>query len=231
MSPKRLLRTLILIQIPLAIVLGAAAFLLNLGLPSEIRHLLAAKDSFRPAAMPIGAAMLVALLVANAGLYRGWRPARTLYLIAVIASVLASLYLGPFANKGPVDFLETALDTISGIILGLIYFSPATEIFDSPAVATVIPGKSLTESNSSGQSPAPRNEEVPARSVQSGPVGTAPVATEVALKCGNCGAPSTGKKFCEECGVPFAHNVRCPHCGSEVTSGKKFCGDCGGAVR
>jgi double zinc ribbon protein len=241
MSPKRLLRTFILIQIPIGFLLGAAGFLLNRNASPEIQSLLAYKDSIRPGAMPLGIAVLIALLVANVGLYLFWRPARTLYLVATIGALLASLYLGPFVNPGPADFLETALDAVGGIILGLVYFSPVKEAFEQRVAAVSFPSQGFAtpmppvEPAANGYvfsgNPAPLREEIAARSVPPSTVVTAPAAAEVTVKCANCGALSTGKKFCEECGAPFASKVRCPHCGSEVAPGKKFCGDCGGAVR
>src|SRR5581483_9186203 len=140
MPSKTLLRTFILIQIPLMIVLMVALYLFFSHAPASIRFIIRAKDRYRPGATPIEAVTFIALLVANIGVFFFWRGMRALYLIVVIASVLESVYLGPFANSGPSDFLENVMNAVSGIILGLIFFSPARELFERPAFAATAMG-------------------------------------------------------------------------------------------
>lgn len=242
MSPKRLLRTFILAQIPLAILLGVTAYLFVTGIAEPYSSLILHKDQIRPGATVIEAASVIALLIANIGLYFFWRGARTLYLIVMIAAVLESLYLAPFVSSGPEDFFETAMNTVSGIILGLAYFSPARELFGRPAAAGPGFGPAVERPNAAAtfQSDAfvapmspPSQPAPPAPPLTVAPAGTGSdlsASAEPLLTCAKCGAPSTGKKFCEECGEPFMKKIQCPRCGVDVTPGKKFCGECGGPL-
>src|SRR5215471_18010044 len=136
MPAKTLVRTLILIQIPLLMLIGVASYVFVRHATGNILFMVLQKDHYRPGATVIAGATAVALLVANIGVYFFWRGMRTFYLIATVVAVLQSLYLGPFANSGPADFFESAMNTASGIILGLAFFSPARELFGRPAAAS-----------------------------------------------------------------------------------------------
>ena len=161
------------------------------------------------------------MLVANIGLYVFWRAARALYLVVIVAAVLGSIYLGPSANSGVADFLETAMNVVSGMILGLVYYSDVREAFEPPAIAAPPAPVPMPVA------PIPPIEPMPAAATPQ--TGLATAATP-AFACANCGAPWAGKKFCEECGASFA-KAQCEQCGAELTPGKKFCGECGGPVR
>jgi hypothetical protein len=253
MPSKTLLRTLILIQIPLLILIGVATYLFVRHATGNLVFMVLQKDHYRPGASVIAGATAVALLVANIGVFFFWRGMRTFYLIVMIVAVLQSVYLGPFANSGPADFFESAMNTVSGIILGLVFFSPARELFGRPAAAGPAMGPvvqmpmptppaapmSWTPAPPPPAPPAPPVEFAPPEpAITPEPVATPepvitpePVAPKPVPVCAKCGTPSTGTKFCEECGALFVAKIQCPACGAEIRPGKKFCGECGGPVQ
>jgi hypothetical protein len=54
------------------------------------------------------------------------------------------------------------------------------------------------------------------------------VKKKVTVACPNCGAPSTGGKFCGECGKPYAApSDNCPKCQAKMGPKAKFCPECG----
>jgi hypothetical protein len=57
-------------------------------------------------------------------------------------------------------------------------------------------------------------------------------AAEVEAKCGACGAPTLGKKYCPGCGQRLASSAAafCRSCKAKLTPGAKFCGECGEGV-
>ena len=61
------------------------------------------------------------------------------------------------------------------------------------------------------------------------PPPAAPPPSSAPLRCGTCGASSSGGRFCAECGAPFDGAV-CAGCRSALTAGARFCHRCGTAV-
>jgi hypothetical protein len=53
------------------------------------------------------------------------------------------------------------------------------------------------------------------------------VVDQVVAKCPNCGAETSGGKFCGECGSPLTKEKFCTRCGTKFASGAKFCPECG----
>jgi hypothetical protein len=56
------------------------------------------------------------------------------------------------------------------------------------------------------------------------------VTVQTAAQCPNCGAATTGAKFCAECGTNLAAKTNCDGCGAEIKAGAKFCPECGARV-
>ena len=56
------------------------------------------------------------------------------------------------------------------------------------------------------------------------------VNVQTAAQCPNCGAATTGAKFCAECGQNLAPKSNCSGCGAEMAAGAKFCPECGTRV-
>jgi hypothetical protein len=211
MPAKRLLRVLILAQLPLFLGTGLAAYLSVASLPDSLRYLVSNKDQLVPGASAFEVGGAVAFLVANVCLFVFWNGAPALYLAITVALHLASFYLGPFVSTGWSDLFETSLTMLSGIILGLIYFSPAQELFKRREAVN--------------QSSVPQ-AAVPQFAVVETPV-EVPLSGALPLFCGACGARGQGGKFCPECGKPLLAKNPCPRCGVEVEPGKKFCRECG----
>ncbi len=205
MPAKRLLRVLILVQIPMLLAIGVAAYLSGPSLPDPLQYLLTNKDQIVPGATVFEVGGSVALLIANVCLFVFWSGAPALYLAVSVLSQLASFFLGPFVTTGWTDFFETSATMLNGIILGLIYFSPAQELFK----------------RREGFQPATLSSQAAA-------------STARAKFCGDCGADLGTSKFCPQCGtrvqsaVPAAN--RCSGCGAVFQSPTKFCPDCGTPV-
>jgi membrane protease subunit (stomatin/prohibitin family) len=58
--------------------------------------------------------------------------------------------------------------------------------------------------------------------------GDAPKST---VACPQCGAKTTGGKFCGDCGAPLAVKTTCAGCGHVMDGKPKFCPDCGAKVQ
>jgi hypothetical protein len=199
---------LILVQIPLLLAVGLAGYLSDSSLPDSLRSLM---DRSVSGAIVLEAAGPLLFLIANICVFVFWSGAPAFYLAITIALQLASFALGPFVTTGWTDAFETASTLLNGVILGLIYFSPAKELFKQRAAA-VEPGFP--------QAAAPQFApmQTPMRP---------PASSAVVLFCGACGARAQGGKFCPDCGKPLVAKNQCPRCGSVVPPGEKFCGECG----
>ena len=73
---------------------------------------------------------LIALLTAWIGLFVFWKPARMLYLITMVVSLLLGPFFGPYVETGLSYTLCEATSIVSGIILTLVYFSPLKELYE-----------------------------------------------------------------------------------------------------
>jgi hypothetical protein len=47
------------------------------------------------------------------------------------------------------------------------------------------------------------------------------------LRCGTCGASTSGGRFCQQCGQPVQVIVRCQGCGVAAAAGAIYCAGCG----
>lgn len=53
------------------------------------------------------------------------------------------------------------------------------------------------------------------------------VVDRVVAKCPQCGAETSGGKFCGECGAQLTKEKFCSRCGTKMAAGAKFCPECG----
>jgi hypothetical protein len=103
-------------------------FLLEPTLPPELR-LFNATEEQRPfhasELIGLGAASLCVLLwlAGSVGAFLLWRPARLLYLAAVIAGVALMPLFGPSVLAPLASAFDQAGSILSGLVLGTLYFS------------------------------------------------------------------------------------------------------------
>jgi hypothetical protein len=83
------------------------------------------------AAIPV----IILLLVSSIGLFFFWRPARMLYLIALVAGLLLTPFFGPYVDAGWGTTFEEAAVIVSGVILAPVYFSPLKDLYEKPKIA------------------------------------------------------------------------------------------------
>ena len=72
------------------------------------------------------------LLVSMIGLWVLWRPARMLFTAYLLCLAVAIVLSGPLVESPLTSVLAFMNTIISGLILGMIYFSPLREHFDAP---------------------------------------------------------------------------------------------------
>src|SRR5881394_3628874 len=79
--------------------------------------------------------LAAARIYATIGLWRYWRHSRPLYLVVSIAAALMILrfgILGPHFHILLAYALASLGEIISGIIIGIIYFSPLKSFYERP---------------------------------------------------------------------------------------------------
>ena len=76
----------------------------------------------------------VAALVSWIGLFVFWRPARPLFLITTMLLLLPTLLGGPHVSDGLSATLWEVVSIITGVILGLVYFSPLKDLYEKKRV-------------------------------------------------------------------------------------------------
>jgi hypothetical protein len=72
------------------------------------------------------------LLVSMIGLWVLWRPARMLFTTYLLCLAIAIVLSGPLVESSLTSVLAFMNTIISGLILGMIYFSPLRDHFDAP---------------------------------------------------------------------------------------------------
>src|SRR5436190_21391727 len=113
MATKRLLRVLILVQIPLLVAVAVATFLSFSTLPEPLRSFNLSKED-TPGVMPLSIGLLVALVLTSIGLFLLWNPARILYVITSVALLLVTPLLGPSVSSGWTEMFELAVSVNNG---------------------------------------------------------------------------------------------------------------------
>ena len=206
-SAQRLLRYLILVQVPLMLAAIGAVFLSYIAHP-ELRGISDSFDHGHPGSGVVVGATVAALLIANVCLFVFWKGARTTYLLVTLVSVIESDYLGPSFTPPWAGVFYSSLTMLNGIILGLTYFSPLRELFGGD------PGLEPQAHAPPAAATPPVTAPVAAQLVT--PLATtAPTSPDAAQAiaapdprdfsespafCGTCGVRSQGGKFCAQCG-------------------------------
>jgi hypothetical protein len=140
MPTKGLLRTLIVAEIVIGIISIVVSSFTESTLPEPLRAFSEAQTeseiTTRGVAMIAAAiALIILLLVSSIGLFFFWRPARILYLLTLILGIAMTPFFGPYVDAGLGTAFEDIAVVISGVILGLVYFSPLRELYEKPKVA------------------------------------------------------------------------------------------------
>ena len=78
----------------------------------------------------VGIPLLVALLVSIVGLYRFWPFARPLTVIVWIVGLIFQAFLGPTVDSGLATSLYELAAVLNGIIIAVIYITPAKIWFE-----------------------------------------------------------------------------------------------------
>ena len=79
---------------------------------------------------------MVVMLVSLVGLWFLWRPARMLFTIYLLCLAVVIVLAGPLVESALTSVLAFMNTIISGLILGMIYFSPLRDYFDAPTPET-----------------------------------------------------------------------------------------------
>ena len=128
MNPVKLLQALVVTDIVLTVASVPVVLLTERYLPPALQAYLEAEGEapLRPgeiALMILGSLLLAVLLIAWVALLRGWRSGPPLYLAACAGGILLLLIAGPTVETAIGTAADSANSVISGLILGLVYFS------------------------------------------------------------------------------------------------------------
>ncbi|MGH8200921.1 MAG: zinc ribbon domain-containing protein [Steroidobacteraceae bacterium] len=221
-SAQRLLRYLILAQIPLLLVGFGAGLLTQLHNP-DLAAISEQLDYGHPGRGPLAGTSLVAYLIVNVCLYLFWRGARTAYLIVTVVTTLEALYLSPSLTPAGLGLFTAGVTIMNGAILGLAYFSPLRAVFDR-GVGTPAPAVSPVTSRQAS-SPAPAGPVGSA--VLAGPVDSAATAA-FARSVTAAVVPTAEVRFEPPAVVPPAAAAEAPPVTGPAAVGQPaFCGACG----
>jgi hypothetical protein len=130
----RSLRILIAIEWLLVLIGVPIAFLLEPTLPPELRAFLTNENerSFGLSEILQLLAMLLSLtlwVAGSIGTFLLWRYGRPLYLAAIITGVGITSFVGPSVVAPLASAFDEASQIVSGLVLGLLYFSPLRDRF------------------------------------------------------------------------------------------------------
>lgn len=130
-----ILRLLIAAEVSLGVLSIAADFTLERNLPTGIQSYIAksAESDLSLAqawGLGIGFLLIIGLIVGWIGLWRLWRPARTIYTICWLAGIPLYLLLDPVVYYTPIGAMLSEYSVLAaGAILGLVFFSEFSSYF------------------------------------------------------------------------------------------------------
>jgi hypothetical protein len=125
---RKILRYLIVLEITVLVIGVAVAFAEKRFLPAQLQQYLADESESALTTVDwlfvaIGIPVVLLFITSWFALWRGWRTGRMLYTLVWAAS-LPFLALGaPFVTGPFASVFETSSCLISGLLLGLLYFS------------------------------------------------------------------------------------------------------------
>lgn len=80
-------------------------------------------------ALYAGIPLVPLVLVSYIGLYRFWRHAPGLFVVSNLAGWVVMFFIGPNVSTTPADVLYDLATTSGGIVIGMAYFSPVSNLF------------------------------------------------------------------------------------------------------
>jgi hypothetical protein len=133
MPNKTFLRVLILTELILGVLYLLSSSYFEAGLPEPLRSyeeqhggdLAGWQWYFIPT-------LALVALAARVGLFVFWRPARLIYLVTILVDSIARPFGGPNVDPAFSQMLNEAALIISGVVLALVYFSPAKDLYEKP---------------------------------------------------------------------------------------------------
>ena len=140
MNSELILRKLIIGEVALSLVLLSIGLFGEPFLPASL-HAYLQTQSDAPMTLrdwillPVDLLVLVLLVVAWVGLWRGWRSSRRLYTLLWVLTIPLLLVHGPDIASGVSRFFETFTTLVGGLIMGLLYFSDLRQRYENPTVA------------------------------------------------------------------------------------------------
>ena len=127
---------LIAAEVLLGVFSIAADFVGETMLPTEIQDYIARSTESdltlaQASGLGIGVILIIGLIVGWVGLWRLWRPARSIYAICWLAGVPLYLLLDPVVYYTPVGAMLSEYSVLAaGAILSLIFFSDLSPYFE-----------------------------------------------------------------------------------------------------
>jgi hypothetical protein len=88
------------------------------------------------ALMLVSFGALVLMFISLSGLWLLWRPARMLFTVYLLLLAIGLVLAGPVVESALTSVLAFMNTTISGLILGMLYFSPLRHYFDKTTDAS-----------------------------------------------------------------------------------------------
>jgi len=131
---KTFFRTIVLLGFAVGTVGDIIDLFKNLILPSDLQGYYIHHPSLRFHISPLALLLLELGAVAFnmtiiIGLLMFWKPARVLTLVSCGMDVVAASLINPIIEPGGVIALDYLSMILTGVIIGLIYFSPVNEFF------------------------------------------------------------------------------------------------------
>jgi hypothetical protein len=136
MKHTTILRILIAVEVSLGVLGIAADFALETMLPAPIQDYIAKSANSdltlgQASGLGIGVLLIIGLIVGWVGLWKLWRPARTIYTICWLAGVPLYLLLDPVVYYTPAGAMLGEYSVLAaGAILSLVFFSDLSSHFN-----------------------------------------------------------------------------------------------------
>jgi hypothetical protein len=126
---RRLFRASVIGQFLLTVLSGTAGALERNTWPEQLRLYALSRAEPSNFELIAGLFFIFLTIVTAVGLYKFWGPARPLYLVSIVLAYLFAGFLPPEVYGGLQSTFAFAGATLSGVMIGLMYFSPIAAEF------------------------------------------------------------------------------------------------------